>query len=190
MTITVMLLKILWNLLQFVSYLPDIPSIHVIILWYFLGLIFAMLVGDYFTKCVASLLKRSIKKDLGKDYEHYSKYSFSGRSVGFIERALFLAAFLNDKAIGIIGVWLALKAANQWIMWRGQKGKKAFVGRAIYNNFLINSAHSLIYSYAGYKIISWLQDGKYSLAIFVATITVLSSIVFYFWLEHLMRHKN
>ncbi len=64
--------------------------------------------------------------------------------MGLVERLLYTTAFLLNQP-GFVAVWLALKVASQWELWKGKE-------RGTYNVFLIGSGLSLIISFVGAAI--------------------------------------
>jgi hypothetical protein len=83
-------------------------------------------------------------------------YAWMAVGVGLVERLLYVAALQIGKG-EFIGVWLALKAAGQWEVWREPTPE----ARATYQIFLIGSALSVLYAGVGFKIIGWVLDGEW-----------------------------
>lgn len=144
------------------------------------GYLFAVFAGDFVIRRVVNKLWN----DIGPA-EH--TYSYLPRLVGVLERGLYVAA-LQVGHPEFIGLWLAIKVAGKWSLWRegtkaGEQGSEdksgEIPGRAIYSIFLIGSGLSVAYAVAGEKIISFLNHGKWEYLGGVLTLIILGSLAFW-----------
>jgi hypothetical protein len=78
----------------------------------------------------------------------------------------------------LIGVWLALKAAGQWQVWKEATSE----GRATYQVFLIGSGLSVLYAGAGFKIIGWMLGGEWLRPLLAVCFVIAIAIVLQMWI--------
>lgn len=147
-------------------------------LWsYILGYLFAVAVAHFPILMVADQMKESINKPRNKN-SRGPEY-WQPIAIGWVERVLYVTSFQLGKP-EFIGIWLTLKIAAQWHRWHEEND-----GRAIFNNFLIGNALSILYAATGDKLIAWCLSSKWELAIGVPISLLLATLLFWWWLKRM-----
>lgn len=165
---------------------------------YLVGYGYSISVGGFFIKATFNELKKKLKfHDYNEDEIKAS--SWYARRVGDIEIVLYITAFLISKP-EFIAVWLALKVAGRWqsaqleaeeakaeknnllkdktAITNPKEGKFKFIqNNGVYNVFTIGNALSIVYAFAGSKIIFWLKDLKWGRAIVLIFIVFIGHTV-------------
>jgi hypothetical protein len=101
------------------------------------------------------------KLDLQSD-KYDEKDLWAPTFVGICESILYPGAFLSQNQ-ELIGVWLAIKVAGQWLGWGGEKYENNNIcpddfvsikkGRRRFNKFLVGNALRIFFSYITYIIL-------------------------------------
>jgi hypothetical protein len=126
-----------------------------------IGYFVAVIVAAPLIKYIVDKLHETLAgKGSHETLEGERAYASMAVGVGLVERLLYVAALQIGKG-EFIGVWLALKAAGQWEVWR----KPSPEARATYQIFLIGSALSVLYAGVGFKIIGWVLGGEWLRAV-------------------------
>ena len=93
-----------------------------IYLFYLIGFLFAIFVGDFFVKHIVDELWSDIGA-VNAPRDPIRPNPFHPRMVGFIERTLYVIS-IQINSPQFIGVWLAVKVAGQWKRWNGNSPPK------------------------------------------------------------------
>ncbi len=113
----------------------------------------------------------------------FIRYTWQVASVGFVERALYMAS-LQIQRPEFIAVWLTLKTIAKAKRWT-EDGVNP--GRVVYNNFLVGNGLSILYPLVAVGGIQWAIgpscDLDYVLAVGAPLAIALINIVFILWLR-------
>ena len=158
-----------------------ILTIGQITLPYFIGYAFAIVVGFCFHDLIYREIWREIPTDSTDDDRELHRYY--GGAIGFWETILYVTAFLQNPPIyGVIGIWLAFKVAGRWerskIEFERNKNKSRLYLNAIYSNFTIGNALSIIYAFIGSQIIKQLQINNIQNAFLLTMAPIIISTIF------------
>src|SRR3972149_5896775 len=132
------------------------------------GLLYATLVGLFFTKVVVSSMWDYLAKKHKGLEEGEGRYSSQPAILGIVERSLYFVSFVFNSS-AFIGVWLTLKTVAKSPRWANEgngilkealfvaSGKRAprrnhLPGRALFQPFLIGNGFSILFGGAGYLI--------------------------------------
>lgn len=142
---------------------------------YVMGYGFSILGGHVFIKRVV----RQMHRGLGTQGR---PHKWHGAAVGFLERAMYTASW-HVGAPEFIAVWLGLKVAGRWEVWRsGLEGEESRVpGRSIYNVFLIGSGLSILYASVGALAPEWLPDERWVDWIGVSSALLLGTLLLWLY---------
>jgi len=146
--------------------------------------------GSYFM--IGKLLMKAQWKNLGQTGNE-KEDGFLPRKelpsmVGNIECVLYTSSWLLGRP-EFIAIWLVLKVAGGMKSWTEEVtlGKIKFVGRNIFNVFLIGNALSISFGVVGAKIIQWLNKESYTLAIIVPVLLVIGVLVLWGYTKYLWK---
>jgi len=154
---------------------------------YVIGYGFAVIIGHFLIKLVADRMWKALGWK-GPEDTIFRPDVWQPQVIGVVERTLYTASL----QIGIgefIGFWLAVKVAGQWNRWGEEKEYEGrpLHGRSIYQNFLIGNGLSILYSAVGFKLIEWLTNRNWLLAVSTPAALVAATIGLWFWIGQYRR---
>ena len=148
-------------------------------LWlqYAIGYAFATVVA-HFTIC---WLVDRLWLGIGEDPASRGKNRPGGwltKVVGFVERALYVAA-IGHGAISFIGLWLVLKFAGHWSIWKDgvKDGDRVLTGQAVLNIFLIANGVSIAYAMVGAYLISLVRESVWAAILLPVALLAATALV-------------
>jgi hypothetical protein len=158
-------------------------------MWYanVVGYGFALAVGGVLVKNVVDTLWNCLAPE-GSKNPQIRPGAWQPEALGHIERILYVALLQAGQA-ALIGLWLALKVVGKWTKWgeSGDEKTQKPSGQSIFNVFLIGNALSLVYAFAGFKLIGWIATGRLARGCWVSIAVVVLTLLLWSWLHR--EHK-
>lgn len=149
----------------------------------FFGYMFAVVFADLFINKTIRKIRNVLRAAYDKELPDY--VPVLPRTVGFVERALYIAA-IQMGAPEFIGLWITLKTASRWEIW-SKHGKDEIPGRATFNIFVAGNGLSIAYAVLGYLIIYWGTRQNLLLAVLSPLALVLANVLLILWLWHMSK---
>jgi len=145
------------------------------------GYLFAVVVGYFMVGRVA--------KHAWIWMEEESPTSWTSGMLGGIERIIYVASLQLGKG-EVIGFWLAVKVAGQWIFGQEKEPGDAMKARKVHNIVLIGNGLSILYAVVGFKMIGWLDGKDWGPAILVPLSLLLATVFCSSWIGREIQKKR